>query len=663
MSERNKDMFSDLTNVLNTGNYDGVHQQALRKERAEAIDKRITEFDKRVHDLVWAQEAESFCASEEENAKDIVSLCNNLDKLASIRGEAKLILKAEDERLRKKQEELDFIKAQNQLEIDKIQKELEVQKAQEEYELLKQQQELELQKQQEELDHLKQQQALELQKIHDEIELKKKEEEMRLIQQQKELEIENQKEKLRIRQEELRLEHKKQQENLAREFDNRIEAFDNRERDLKWVKEVRKLDLEMKTASDEVLNNVKNRLVFDAYLDEADLIEKAYELDSEIIKLSVSRSKNKVWARNVFDLEKHLDKVEKYLSEKNTYYSLLKPATKIYYSERLEKIEKFIVNTEKDIISDEDKISLYNDVKVEVGTLSNEIYVPDYIEDFDKRWNVASEKLEAFIALDKKNKKAIADELEAQKQADAAAKREQRRKSDEIKRKAQEKRRKRERRLEIVKDAFSAFGSFMKVVGKIALVLGILALAVVPIVFGVLNFDKIWGQYLLSGGIALFAIMANFKISCWCKDSDTLHYLFTNIIKGLSSVMAIVGMIVPMLNAFAIPMLLANIITSILHAIMSDRKNGYGYTDVDCPMGYIWANISFIVLIIACAIVLPATANLIGLIVSGVLALAVDITFYVLIRNYIDTDEFMYALILFVVLQVFATIGALAIVL
>ena len=36
MSERNKDMFSDLTNVLNTGNYDGVHQQALRKERAEA---------------------------------------------------------------------------------------------------------------------------------------------------------------------------------------------------------------------------------------------------------------------------------------------------------------------------------------------------------------------------------------------------------------------------------------------------------------------------------------------------------------------------------------------------------------------------------------------------------------------------------------------------
>ena len=112
--KNNKDAFADFS--LGGGDkYLKRHQDALRMERAEAVDKRISAFDARKKDLDWAHEAIDFCDRETSANKDIADLSKGVQELPRIKQEAQDILNAHARKVKEENEAL--IKQQKMQEL------------------------------------------------------------------------------------------------------------------------------------------------------------------------------------------------------------------------------------------------------------------------------------------------------------------------------------------------------------------------------------------------------------------------------------------------------------------------------------------------------------------------------------------------------------------
>ena len=112
--KNNKDAFADFS--LGGGDkYLKRHQDALRMERAEAVDKRIAAFDARKKDLDWAHEAIDFCDRETSANKDIADLSKGVQELPRIKQEAQDILNAHARKVKEENEAL--IKQQKMQEL------------------------------------------------------------------------------------------------------------------------------------------------------------------------------------------------------------------------------------------------------------------------------------------------------------------------------------------------------------------------------------------------------------------------------------------------------------------------------------------------------------------------------------------------------------------
>lgn len=566
-NKNNKDAFAD-TSLGGGDKYLKRHKDAVRIEKAEAVDKRIAEFYARKHDLQWAKEAIDFCDREEKAGQDIKDISKGIQDLARIKQEAKDILKAEERRIAEEKEKLRLKEEQRNLELQK------------------------------EKDKLK------------------------LIEEQQNLELKKEKERLKLLAEEEKLKAEKHDEEVVNNLEKMINDVSNAKRNREWVEAVNNVNLTLKGMDKKIYNRVSNRYIFDSLLDESKDVETALDLDDEIIELNATRLKNKPWAEKVFNLEKRFNKkLDKYMKEKNTALTLMGFATKIYYGEEIANVESVILNVENDDIRS--VIDYYETAKSQVETLRNAIYIDEFIDNFERRWKSAIEKIDALIKEDielaKAKKLAEQEAKEKKKKADAEER--------ERIRLAEIEEAKRQKLLEEKKQRKLAKARKRRRI-LFALIINLLKIAIFGgvIVYGVLNFNNSIGQNVIGIGSAALICYICVKQSILFREIDILRIGITTIINlGLLTV-TIVGMFVPALKAFSIPYSSALILSSIIHIFMI-ISNFYGFDIDDNTANFTWFNLGMIALAFTFITYIP---GIIGYVVCGsILAGSSIISFFV----------------------------------
>ena len=91
-NDKSYDAFADL-NIGDSSRYDERNKDALKQERAEALDNRIRAFCNREKNLEWAKSAHDFCDSEELANRDILDLSAEAHRFDIIREEADHIIR------------------------------------------------------------------------------------------------------------------------------------------------------------------------------------------------------------------------------------------------------------------------------------------------------------------------------------------------------------------------------------------------------------------------------------------------------------------------------------------------------------------------------------------------------------------------------------------
>ena len=117
------------------------------------------------------------------------------------------------------------------------------------------------------------------------------------------------------------------------------------------------------------------------------------------------------------------------------------------------------------------------------------------------------------------------------------------------------------------------------------------------------------------------------------KSHDALRVFITTVINLAFFVVGIVGMFVPILDAFTIPCMACLILTSITHIIMIDQSKYGKYTD-DNTFNLIWFNLGFIILAFGLLKLIPGIAGFITC--AGTLILGSLSSFAAILMNLND---------------------------
>lgn len=362
-------------------------------------------------------------------------------------------------------------------------------------------------------------------------------------------------EALRLKQIQQDLKNKEKEDKLIADTIDEISALTNMAKDIRWVNAVERVELTLKGLPKATLERVTNRFVVDGCIAEKELVKKGIELDGKIVEFNATKLKNKAWAQKVFALEKELTpKLDAYMNEKTRFYDLLAHATKIYYGEDIAEIEDFITDVESGNIDLDTYASV---VKLEQKT-SNEIYLGEYIDNFEKRWKNAKKACDDLIKENKKQAQAEAD-IKKQKEADAKKKRQ-----EEIAKKKEEDRIKEEKKAKAAKTR-----KVLGVLGVRALELGVLATV---LVLGLTNFSQVWGQYVLSVGLAVVVAYVFLRFS-----SSTVVGIINPIVSSLVTVFGIVSTFVPVLKAFTFPMIALGLLLTTFSMFVAKSELSYDF--------------------------------------------------------------------------------------
>ncbi len=364
------------------------HLEAVRIERANEADKRIAEFFAQPKTLDWARRAFAFCDEEERNGKEYADICEGLKTLSRIRSEAQILIDAENERLRKIEEE----KEKKRLEEEA-------------------------------------KEAERLRKIEEEKQRKAEQE----AEQRRQLE-------LLKRQQELK-EMAEEAEFIA-DIEKIISSLSRDVRNASWIEGVNNTLAIAQGLEKRAYDKIKNRYLLEGFKKEIEDVQLAIDLDDEILDLQNARNKNKAWASKVFGLEGELDgKHEKYLTQKPTYFKILTLAGRVYYAGELDSLQDFITRVEKG--QGASFVAKIDEVKNTASKLADQILIEDYITSFDSRFQKAVSTVNGIIADNEKR------EREAKRQfQEAERKRKQKEKEEEAKAKAEADRIAREKKAE-----------------------------------------------------------------------------------------------------------------------------------------------------------------------------------------------------------------------
>lgn len=180
-----------------------------------------------------------------------------------------------------------------------------------------------------------------------------------------------------------------------------ISSLSGDDRTRAWVESVKNAYAIASGLPQASYNKIKNRHLLEDFVKETALVEKALDLDAEIIDLQNSRTKSKAWADKVFKLEKQLDGAhEKYLTKKENYYEVLSLAGKVFYAPQLATIEGFLKKIERG----DSRLALddYSKTETTVEKLREAIYIDEYIDNFEIRWTDAQDVMSTLKAKDKK---------------------------------------------------------------------------------------------------------------------------------------------------------------------------------------------------------------------------------------------------------------------
>lgn len=227
------------------------------------------------------------------------------------------------------------------------------------------------------------------------------------------LRLQAEKEALKLQQQQLDLKNKADEDAAVSNIERLIDNISGTSRTREWLDEVQRINLMVKGLPSKVFDRVSNRFLIDGFNKEVPDLEMALELDSQILELNATRQKNKTWAQKVFALEKKLSpKYDKYMKEKNSFYTLASLASKVYYSVEIASIDAFLKKVEEGQI--EQVMDDYNKVSKNVDKLRDAIYIEEYINNFESRWADAKEKADAIV---KENNRIAAEQLKAQQDA------------------------------------------------------------------------------------------------------------------------------------------------------------------------------------------------------------------------------------------------------
>ena len=362
-------------------------------------------------------------------------------------------------------------------------------------------------------------------------------------------------EALRLKQIQQDLKNKEKEDKLIADTIDEISALNNMAKDMRWVNAVERVELTLKGLPKATLERVTNRFVLDNHLTEKESVKNGIELDAKIVELGATKLKNRVWAQKIFALEKELTpKLDSYMNEKTRFYDLLAHATKIYYGEDITEIEDFITDVESGNIDLDTYASV---VKLEEKT-SNEIYLGEYIDNFEKRWKNAKKACDDLIKENKKQAQIEAD-IKKKKEDDAKKKRQ-----EEIAKKKEEDRIKEEKKAKAAKTR-----KVLGVLGVRALELGVLATV---LVLGLTNFSQVWGQYVLSVGLAVVVAYVFLRFS-----SSTVVGIINPIVSSLVTVFGIVSTFVPVLKAFTFPMIALGLLLTTFSMFVAKSELSYDF--------------------------------------------------------------------------------------
>jgi len=379
MANNIKDAFSDDELVLDD-RYKNRDSLAKRQERAKNVDELISAFLARNHDLLWANEASSFCDSVEKGNEDIVSLSKGLPKIKSIRNEAnQIIIK---DRIKTVDEEVEtFDKKKHDLSW-----------AHEAIGL-----------------------ASAIEKNYSDIAtLSKGYKRLQLIKGEANKIIE---------------EARKNEDELVKHYINLIDKLNKEEVSVSWAKKVVQLSEELSSLEEKVIRRITNYSLVKEMMKKTEIPLKASSFEEELVKIKQSKNTDKFWTdkligfteRNRVDYSKY----SKYFNDTNLFTNLVHDALCIIYSNDFRIISDFLKKSEAISSFDgsvyvklsETQLNQMKIVNNDLPTCKEALYklnnntifytdinVENFIDNFNKRYNKALNKINVYKENLKRNK-------------------------------------------------------------------------------------------------------------------------------------------------------------------------------------------------------------------------------------------------------------------
>lgn len=529
-NKNSKDAFASMS-LGGSDKYVKRHQEAVRLERANELDKRIAEFNAKKHDLDWAEKAGDFCDREAENGKDLEDVSKGFKELARIRKEAESILKAEakrkaDEEKKKEMDALQELADEFDENVNNfVSKPHNVEWANVAVEFCDREKVAgkefaQLSKTYKSLDNIKKE-AKDILKVED-------------------ARIKAEKEELKLKKQELELKQKQEEDAIVKDISEQILNLSIAERTKEWLMNVEKVSLIMKGLPTKVQERVANRFFIYSFQNESQIVKKAFEFDDQVLILNAVKLKSKNWAKNVFDLESKIKDEKEYMKHVLELSQLSFEARQVYFSDEFESLKSFMKKVEEKDFSNVEKEIKENEKISE--KLSKELAIDDYVEDFEKRWNKTKKDVDAFLEKMKKEEEERQAEIKRKEEQEKTEKLRIEREKEE--REARKKKKKK------------------RIINSLTIFLEIAVLASIVTV-GVLFFSKPLGLWTLSigGACALTYFWLKFThFFTGKKMGIALLYVIGSLVIGLN----VVSLFVPVLDLYFMPLLVSVIVVSIV---------------------------------------------------------------------------------------------------
>lgn len=530
-NKNSKDAFASM-NLGGSDKYLKRHQEAVRLERANELDKRIAEFDAKKHDIDWAEKAGDFCDRETETGKDLADVSKGFKELARIRKEAESILKAEEKRKINEEKEKERIAFQELAdEFDEnvnnfVSKPHTVEWANVAIEFCSR-------------EKIAGKDLAPYSKTYKSLDNIKKEAKDILMVENARKKAEQ--EELKRKKQELELQEKQQEDAIVKELSDQIMNLFGAERTKEWLKDVDRVSLTIKGLSKKAEERVANRFMIYSFQNEAQDVKKALEFDEQVEMLKATKQKNKIWAKNVFDLESKIkSEQEKYMKTKVDFSLISFEARKIHFSNELESLESFMKKVEgKDFTNAPEELKKNQKTAEKLQT---EIALDNFIDDFEDRWKKVVKDVDAFV---EKTRKEEEERLA------------------EIKRKEEEER---QRQLEIERQeeelAFK-IGKRKRRIKKAIITAFELAVVVAIAVVGIMFFEKPLGKWILSGGMGCALTYFGLKLTYFSRNKKldiALLYIIDFAVMGIN----VASVFVSMFELYFLPLLAGVIVVSVV---------------------------------------------------------------------------------------------------